>query len=165
MLRQTVGRRSFIGSLACASLLSRVSLGTERTSGSYLNVSGDTCGSRSMDVGSLEAIGMHSFGTSVTWGRHRHVFSGLPLGVLLSYVGASGKSVRVTGLDDSRAFITMEDITATAPLLATRIDGYPIPRNERGPILLVYQFESFDAPHRDLLASQCVWHVCDIMVA
>jgi hypothetical protein len=85
----------------------------------------------------LEALGKASFATRSELSEVPQLFEGIPLRALLERVGAQGKSLRASALNDYVAVIPMEDLEFE-PLLATKVDGRVLTIRDKGPLWIAY---------------------------
>jgi hypothetical protein len=85
----------------------------------------------------LEALGKASFATRSELSEVPQLFEGIPLRALLERVGAQGKSLGASALNDYVAVIPMEDLEFE-PLLATKVDGRVLTIRDKGPLWIAY---------------------------
>lgn len=106
-------------------------------------------------------------GTTVTsspWYDGARTFSG-PLGkALLRAVGATGTTLRVTALNDYVTEIPVSDFNDFAVLLATEVDGKPMSVRDKGPIFIIYPFDSQPALNNETYYGRSAWQVKSIEV-
>jgi len=107
-----------------------------------LTITGDIAqtnapGKAQFDRAMLEALGQASYTTSSEVSVKPMIFEGVPLRAVLDRVGASGKSMRATALNDYQVSIPMDDLRFE-PILAMRVDGRTITPRDKGPLWIVY---------------------------
>jgi hypothetical protein len=107
----------------------------------------------------LEALSQESYVTATVWTDGAHRFSGVLLAVFLDWLGASDCGVEIVALDGYVITIPAGDIAAEAPLLATRIDGSPISRRDRGPVWLVYPYDRAPRFRTEIALARSVWQI------
>ena len=112
----------------------------------------------------LEAIGMVSFQTSTPWYKEPVKFEGVPLAKVMAAVGASGDRVKAIALNDYSAEIPMEDIKKYNVILALRRDGEYMTVRDKGPIFVVYPFDSDPDLKNQKFYSRSVWQVSKLDV-
>jgi hypothetical protein len=121
-------------------------------------------GAAQFDRDMLEAIGMVSFQTQTPWYKEPVKFEGVPLAKVMAAVGASGDRVAAIALNDYSAEIPMEDIKKYNVILALKRDGEYMSVREKGPIFVVYPFDSDPELKNQKYYSRSVWQVAKLEV-
>ena len=112
----------------------------------------------------LEALGSSSFQTRTPWYNGPRRFSGVPMQTLLRKVGASGRTLVVTALNDYTTQIPMADFTRYDVLLALKRNGNYMPVSDKGPLFIVYPYDSDPALQRQTYYSRSAWQVSEMQV-
>jgi hypothetical protein len=112
----------------------------------------------------LEALGTVSFETMTPWDKERVHFEGVPLGRLLDRLGASGNRLIVVALNDYSAELPIEDVRRYDVILALRQNGEYMPVQNRGPLFVVYNFDSAPELKSQKFYSRSVWQVARLEV-
>lgn len=112
---------------------------------------------------SFEAMGMSSLTTRTPWNQDPVRFSGVKLSTFLKQVGATGRALRVTALNDYVTTIPVEDVKYD-PILATRRGGEPMSIRDKGPIFIIYPFDQDHSLNSELYFSRCAWQIKSIKV-
>jgi hypothetical protein len=112
----------------------------------------------------LEALGTVSFETTTPWDKERVRFEGVPLGRLLDRLGASGSRLIVVALNDYSAELPVEDVRRYDVILALRQNGEYMPVQNRGPLFIVYNFDSDPELKSQKFYSRSVWQVAKLEV-
>jgi hypothetical protein len=120
--------------------------------------------SAQFDRAMLESIGMVSFETMTPWYKEPVKFEGVPLSKLMDLVGASGDRLVVVALNDYSAELPMEDVRKYEIILALKRDGDYMPVRDKGPLFLVYDFDSDPALKNQKFYSRSVWQVARLEV-
>ncbi|MBF9198136.1 hypothetical protein [Microvirga terrestris] len=89
------------------------------------------------DMAMLEALGKASFSTRWELSEVPQLFEGVPLRALLERVGAQGKSLRASALNDYVAVIPTEDLKFE-PIIATKVEGRMLTIRDKGPLWIAY---------------------------
>jgi hypothetical protein len=116
------------------------------------------------DLAMLDALPASQIVTKTPWHSAPAKFSGPALKALLSSVGSRGKSFRLTAQDRYEASIPIEDIESFGPILALRMDGKNLSVRSRGPVLLMYPFDSYSQIDTDIYYGRSVWQLIHIVV-
>jgi hypothetical protein len=79
-------------------------------------------------------------------------------------VGATGKSIVATALDDYTIEIPIEDFTRYNVLLAMRMNGRPLSPTDKGPLWIVYPRDDHAELRDPTLNAHWVWQLRTIDV-
>src|SRR5713226_67370 len=121
-------------------------------------------GAALFDRAMLEAIGTTSFVTNTPWYKEPVKFEGVLLDKLMTAVGASGERIVAVGLNDYSAELPMEDTKKYNVILALKRDGEYMPVRDKGPLFIVYPFDSNPDLKSQKFYSRSVWQVKEIEV-
>lgn len=116
------------------------------------------------DFEMLEDIGTVTLRTKTPWYDDVVEFEGVPMSVLMEVVGAKGTEVVATALNDYRATLPVSDFERYAVVLALRRDGKPMPVRDKGPLFIVYPFDSDPELRSEQYYSRAVWQVKELVV-
>jgi hypothetical protein len=117
-----------------------------------------------LDMAMIEALPQHGFSTKTPWFKQPRKFTGPLLRDVLALVGAQGATLRVAALNDYRIDVPVDDARRFDLTLARLIDDRPITVREKGPLLMVYPFDSDAALRNALYYSRSVWQLKSIDV-
>lgn len=116
------------------------------------------------DRAMLESLGMVSFVTSTPWYSEPVKFEGVPLAKLMDAVGARGDRLMAVALNDYSAEVPIEDIRKYNVILALKRNGKYMPVRDKGPLFIVYPFDSNSELKAQKYYSRCVWQVARLDV-
>ncbi len=91
-------------------------------------------------------------------------FSGPSLKAILEKVKAQGSRFRLKAADRYEMDIPVKDIALFDPLIARRIDGREMRVRDRGPLLLMYPFDSHPELQNNIYYARAVWQLQHIVV-
>ncbi len=115
-------------------------------------------GVRHFDLPQLEALGLKSLRTHTFWPADDGNYQGpLLADVLKSASIEQAGALRFTGLDGFSQIIPREDWVRWPLLLATRRDGKPISRHDKGPLRLIYPRDSDKTLEDPIYRLRWVW--------
>ena len=117
-----------------------------------------------LDMAMLEALVQHSFTTKTPWYKEARKFTGPLLRDVLKLVGAQGTTLRIAALNDYRIDVPSDDTQRFDVVLARLIDDKPIAVREKGPLFMIYPFDSDAALRNPLYYSRSVWQLKSIDV-
>lgn len=117
-----------------------------------------------LDRTSLEALGTTSFVTKTPWYPEPVKFEGVPMARLMAAVGAFGDTVVATALNDYVTEIPVADFSTYNVLLALKRDGEYMPQRDKGPLFIVYPFDSNPALQHQRFYSRSAWQLARLVV-
>ena len=120
--------------------------------------------SAQFDAQMLGAMPASQIVTKTPWQAPAARFTGPALKALLSAVGAHGKVLRLIALDRYEVNIPLEDVARYGPVLALRVDDKELKIRNRGPVLLVYPFDSYPEIDTEVYYGRSVWQLERIVV-
>ena len=116
------------------------------------------------DATMLAALPQHSFTTSTPWYKAPVKFTGPLLSDVLRAAKASGTTLRAVALNDYKVAIPAEDATRFKVIVARLIDDKPIPVREKGPLFVVYPFDSDSELRTTKYYDRSIWQLKAIEV-
>ncbi len=169
-----IARRSLMGCIAGAAVLraERFAAGAPLASPSskvILIVSGKIKNTNNGDAAVLdrdmiEAIGMTSIRTATPWYSGIMTFEGVPMTNLLATVGAYGTEVTALALNDYSTTIPIEDFETYKVILALKRNGNYMPISDKGPLFIIYPFDSDTQLQQQKYYSRAAWQVARLVV-
>jgi hypothetical protein len=111
------------------------------------------------DAALLDALPQKSFVTKTPWFKEPVKFTGPLLKDVLQALKADGKTVNATALNDYKVAIPMADALKYDVLLARQINGRVITVREKGPVFIIYPFDSFPELRNLTYYSRSIWQV------
>ena len=111
------------------------------------------------DLASLEKLGMVSFQTTSPWYDGRTTFTGISLQKLMDYVGAKGSVVKVIALNDYTTEIPLSDFKKYNVILALKINGEYMRVRDKGPLFVVYPYDSMPELNNQVFYARSAWQV------
>jgi len=116
------------------------------------------------DITSLEKLGMVSFQTASPWYNGRTTFTGIPMKTLMAYVGAKGSVVKVSALNDYTTVIPLSDFQKYNVILALKINGEYMRVRDKGPLFIVYPYDSKPELNNQVFYSRSAWQVSKMSI-
>ncbi len=130
-----------------------------------LTISGPDGGaSHDLTMVDLEKLPKAEIRTTTPWHNGVQHFEGVSLQVLMESLKLSGANAQVTALNRYRTTIPMKDFSEFKPILAYRRNGAPMEVREKGPLFIIYPYDSNTALKHDTYFSRSAWQVRSITV-
>lgn len=107
----------------------------------------------------LDALAQTEIKTKTPWHDGVHSFTGPKLRLVLDTVEAKGANITAHALNDYSADLPVEDADKYGVILATRMDGQLLPVRDKGPIFIIYPYDSDPVLQHDVYYTRSVWQV------
>lgn len=129
-----------------------------------LTVTGDIAltnadGAALFDRAMLEAMEPVEFTTTTTWTDGPQVFRGVLLLDLLSLLGVTGGNLRAAAVNDYAVDIPVSDAVEGGPIVAYRLNGKPMSLRDKGPLWIVYPYDSRREYRSEVIYSRSIWQL------
>ena len=112
-----------------------------------------------LDMKMIEALPQQTFTTRTPWFDKPVTFTGPLLADVMAAVGAKGSALAATAINDYTITIPMADVSARKVIMARLIDGKPIPVREKGPLFVVYPFDTDAALRTSVYYERSIWQL------
>jgi hypothetical protein len=168
--RRDFGRSAILlaagGVFASRKALAALAAPTDRViltiSGKISNTnSGDTA---TFDRPMLEALGMRQFTTHTKWDNDAVTFEGPYMADLMKAVGAAGETAQAIALNDYHTDIPISDFVQYKPILALKRDGAYMSVREKGPLFVVYNYDSDPELKQQKYYGRSAWQVAQFVI-
>lgn len=116
------------------------------------------------DMAMLEALGTVSITTRTPWYTEPVTFEGVPMARLMGAVGAAGNAVVAVALNDYTTEIPIADFQQYGAILAFKRDGRYMPVRDKGPLFIVYPYDSSSELHSQKFYGRSVWQLARLVV-
>jgi hypothetical protein len=83
---------------------------------------------------------------------------------LLEAVGAQGTSMSAMAINDYAVEIPLEDATLNKALLAYKVDGEYLPVRKKGPLWIVYDFDSDAKLRSEIFYTRSIWQLSSLTI-
>ncbi len=117
---------------------------------------GDTA---KFDIEMLRDLPAQSVSTSTIWTEGVHLFTGVPLALLLDELGSSGSTLRALAINDYAVEMPAADLGEEYPILAYEMDGNEMHRRDKGPLWIIYPYDMSPDYQTSLVFSRSVWQL------
>jgi hypothetical protein len=107
----------------------------------------------------LERLGTTEVVTGTPWHTGKVRFEGVALRVLFDAVGVQGSNVRAVAHNEYSATLPVSDATRYPVILATKANGEAMTLRNKGPLFVIYPFDSDRALHTDMVYLRSVWQL------
>jgi hypothetical protein len=131
-----------------------------------LTIDGKTSGGSPRDFSArqLEALGLTTIETTTPWHDGKIKFEGVSMQRLLKEVGAAGDTAAVVALNNYRTEIPLEDFARYPVILALKKNGAYMPVSDKGPLFVIYPYDSSRELKSQLFYARSAWQVRKITI-
>ena len=112
----------------------------------------------------LMALPQGEFMTSTIWTAGVSTFSGPTLASVLEAADAADGVLMMTAVNDYKVEVPRAIIEPGVPILANRIDGKPFGIRNKGPLWLMFPFDSDSRYQSEEVYSFSIWQLTQIKV-
>jgi hypothetical protein len=116
------------------------------------------------DLPMLRAIATRSFTTTTIWTDGEQRFKGVPLEALLDRLGVTAGRLKARALNDYAVDIPVSDAVAEGPIIAYRRNGKNMSIRDKGPLWIVYPYDSKPAYRSEQVYTRSIWQLDRIKV-
>jgi hypothetical protein len=117
-----------------------------------------------LDMKALQALPQKSFTTQTPWDQKPVTFSGPLLRDVLQLVKAKGQHIRAVALNDYRVKLPVSDASEHDVVLAVQMNGQAIPVRTKGPLFIVYPFDTKKELQHKTYYERSIWQLKAIEV-
>lgn len=118
----------------------------------------------SLDLAALQALPAVSFETTTIWTEGQQKYTGVSIKALLETVGAKGETIVAEALNGYSIEIPIAELDDGAPILAYFIDDKPFSRRDKGPLWVIFPYDS-DAKYRsEITYAYSIWQLHKLTV-
>ena len=121
-------------------------------------------GTAEFDIAMLEALGTQSVETKTPWHSGSVKFEGVSLEKLMAVVGAEGDTVTAVALNEYTTEIPIADFADHGAILALKQDGEYMSVRDKGPLFIVYPFDSKAELQSQTYYSRSAWQLAKLVV-
>lgn len=116
------------------------------------------------DADDLAALPQITFTTTTIWTEGPQTFTGVSLGAVLKAAGMTGSSLQAIAANDYSVDIPIEAWPANAPIIAHSRNGKAMSMRDKGPLWIVYPYDSDAAYRSELIYTRSIWQLERITV-
>lgn len=123
-------------------------------------------GKADFDMAMLERLPQRSITTETPWHSGARTFQGPLLREVLAAAGAPrGQTARLVALNDYSVEMPLDDARRYDVIVARQLDGKPMSVREKGPLFVMYPFDTQPQLRNAVYFSRCVWQLRSIELA
>ena len=116
------------------------------------------------DLAMLEKFPQTTFTTQTKWDKFPVKFSGPLLRDVLAAAKVSGTTIYAVAVNDYKVAIPWDDTQKFNVILAHKMNDQPIPARTKGPLFVVYPFDSSPELLKQIYFDRSIWQVKGLVV-
>jgi len=116
------------------------------------------------DRASLENLDSNLIETSTIWTDKRHQFQGVSLSTLTELLGVTSGTLLATAINDYTVEIPVSDAVPDGPIVAYLMDGAEMSIRDKGPLWVVYPYDSSPDYRTAVIHARSIWQLDRIEV-
>ena len=113
----------------------------------------------SLDRSDLSKLTVTSFDTSTIWTDGIHTFTGLSVKTLIDLIGVTNGMLRATAINNYAIEIPVSDAVTEGPIIAYLMDGKEMSVRDKGPLWVVYPYDSNPDYRSEVVYSRSIWQL------
>ena len=102
--------------------------------------------------------------TTTIWTTGEQTFVGVSLGAFLKAIDAKGSKLRATAINDYAVEIPVTDAVTGGPIIAYLLDGKEMSVRNKGPLWIIYPYDSSSDFRTEVIYSRSIWQLDRIVV-
>ncbi|NNE87652.1 MAG: molybdopterin-dependent oxidoreductase [Silicimonas sp.] len=111
------------------------------------------------DMEALVALGAQEVSTTTIWTEGVQTFTGVPLNVFLEEVGVTEGTLKATAINDYAVEVPVEDAVPGGPIIAYLSNGESMSLREKGPLWIIYPYDSDPKYQTEVIYSRSIWQL------
>ena len=111
------------------------------------------------DREALAAMPAVTFRTTTIWTEGDQTFTGVPLAYFLAEVDVAEGMIEARAINDYAVQIPVSDAVEDGPIIAYRRNGEDMSVRDKGPLWIVYPFDSNQEYQSEVIYSRSIWQL------
>jgi len=116
------------------------------------------------DLEMLTQFDAQTIRTHTIWTSGIQEFKGVAIADLMVAIGAQGSMLLAVALNDYRVEIPTSDLTEQGPIIAYEHNGNTMSIRDKGPLWVIYPYDSDPAYQTEVIYSRSIWQLNRIIV-
>ena len=112
-----------------------------------------------LSINDLREIGEATFETTTIWTEGVQVFTGVPLNMFVQSFGVEDGEMVATAVNDYAIGIPVVEALEEGPMIAYRRNGENMPVRDKGPLWIVYPYDSSPEFETEVTHSRSIWQL------
>nr|WP_264213896.1 molybdopterin-dependent oxidoreductase [Leisingera thetidis] len=159
-----ISRATALGAAVCTLLAAAVMAGEEPPVLLSVRMADGTEPAAHYTIEDLRALAPVTIETETIWTTGRQQFTGVPLAVLMARAGVSSGQLVAHAVNDYSVEIPVADAVEGGPIVAFERNGAEMSLRNKGPLWVVYPYDSNPAYQTEEVYSRSIWQLDRIVI-
>lgn len=111
------------------------------------------------DMEMLQALPAETFETFTIWTEGPQTFTGVRLDVFLELLGVEAGALKAQAINDYAVSVPVADAKPGGPIIAYARNGAPMSVRDKGPLWIMYPFDSDKNYQTEVFYSRSIWQL------
>nr|WP_323782806.1 molybdopterin-dependent oxidoreductase [Amylibacter sp.] len=116
------------------------------------------------DLEMIYALEATEYNTETIWTKGEQTFKGVLLTTVVDAIGGTGTEIIAIAANDYSVSIPLDDDTTEGALVAYELNGKQMSRREKGPLWIVYPYDTDEKYRSETIYSRSIWQLDRITV-
>lgn len=116
------------------------------------------------DLNALAALGSTTIETTTIWTEGLQTFEGVELATLLETLGVTEGVIKAIALNDYSVEIPVDVAVTGGPILAYKRNGELMPVRDKGPLWVIFPYDSSARYRTEVTYSQSIWQLAKLEI-
>lgn len=116
------------------------------------------------DMDMLMDIDSTTVQTTTIWTEGEQIFEGVSLNALMDQLGVTEGNILATAINDYTVEIPVSDAVDGGPIIAYRMNGNVMSVRDKGPLWVIYPYDSNAAYRSEVIYSRSIWQLDRIVI-
>lgn len=116
-------------------------------------------GAALFDLAALKALGSEDFTTTTIWTKGENRFTGVFLSTLLSAIKVETGTLKATATNDYSITLPVDEALEDSAMIAYAINGNPMSIRDKGPLWIVYPYDSEIKYQSEVYYTRSIWQL------
>lgn len=117
------------------------------------------------DIDMLKELGETVVTTATPWTEGQQTFTGVSLKALTDALNITEGDLKATAINDYAVDIPVSDAVEDGPIIAYMRNDQMMPRREKGPLWVIYPYDSKAEYRSEVIYSRSIWQLDRIIVS
>ena len=122
-------------------------------------------GAAQFDLAMLQALPAVTFSTTTGWTEGVHAFTGVQLKDFVAAMDSQGSLLKMTAINDYMVEVPVADAVEGGPILAYLMDGQEMSIREKGPLWLIYPYDTKPEYQSEVIYARSIWQLDRIEIS
>ncbi|MDE4139047.1 MULTISPECIES: molybdopterin-dependent oxidoreductase [Rhodobacterales] len=129
-----------------------------------VQIEGDDASTTTFTRDQLMSLGQTSFETETIWTSGTQAFTGVSLKDLMAHLGVTSGVLQARAINDYMVEVPLSDAIEGGPIIAYERNGKTMSVRSKGPLWIVYPYDSNPSYKTEAIYSRSIWQLEGINV-